>query len=462
MKLRAMALPRRDLVTQRLLDTRRQFRHLWFKVWSGGFLVVVAGFALTWFLLEPAPPRTIVIAAGSQDGAYYRFAEQYAVLLAQHDITLEIQMTAGSLDNYRLLASDPAVDLAIVQGGTAPEVALPSNQIEAIASLYFEPVWVFYRSDEPYHDLRRLRGARIAIGKDGSGNQSVAKILLEENGIDLSDRTRIIPVGGKEAAHQLTDGQIDAAIFVISPTAPIVRQLLQDGQLRLMSLDRSEAYPHRHPFLCSVTLERGVIDLETDQPSHDVQLIAPVANLVAAPHLHDSLVPLLLKVVSAVHAKGNTLVRAGQFPTTEFVEFPLNESARIYFESGPPFLQKYLPFWVAAGIDRSKIFLLPIVALMIPLLKLAPPLYRWRIRSRIYRWYEILREIEGELRRHAKLKVLQKHAVTLARMEQELDELDCVPLAYMEEFYNLRLHGEFVERRVKQALQDAENGHASE
>jgi hypothetical protein len=139
------------------------------------------------------------------------------------------------------------------------------------------------------------------------------------------------------------------------------------------------------------------------------------------------------------------------------VEFPLNESARIYFESGPPFLQKYLPFWVAAGIDRSKIFLLPIVALMIPLLKLAPPLYRWRIRSRIYRWYEILREIEGELRRHADLKALQKHSATLARMEQELDELDCVPLAYMEEFYNLRLHGEFVERRVKQALQDAEN-----
>jgi hypothetical protein len=458
-----MALPRSDLVTQRLLETRRQFRHLWFKVWSGGFLVVVAGFALTWFLLEPAPPRTIVIAAGSQEGAYYRFAEQYADLLAQYGITLEIEATAGSLDNYRLLASDPNVDLAMVQGGTALEVALPlnvalpMNQVEAIASLYFEPVWVFYRSDEPYHDLRRLRDAKIAIGEDGSGTQSVAKTLLEENGIDLSDRTRIFPVGGKEAAHQLTDGQIDAAIFVISPTSPIVRKLLLDGQLRLMSLDRSEAYPQRHPFLCCVTLERGVIDLETDMPSHDVQLIAPVANLVAAPHLHDSLVPLLLKVASAVHAKGSTLVRAGQFPTTEFVEFPLNESARIYFESGPPFLQKYLPFWVAAGIDRSKIFLLPIVALMIPLLKLAPPLYRWRIRSRIYRWYEILREIEGELRRHADLKALQKHSATLARMEQELDELDCVPLAYMEEFYNLRLHGEFVERRVKQALQNAEN-----
>jgi hypothetical protein len=188
----------------------------------------------------------------------------------------------------------------------------------------------------------------------------------------------------------------------------------------------------------------------------DVRLIAPAANLVAAPGLHDSLVPLLLKVASAVHTKGNTLARAGQFPSTELVEFPLNESARIYFESGPPFLQKYLPFWVAAGIDRSKIFLLPILALLIPLCKMAPPLYRWRIRSRIYRWYEILREIEGELRKNAELKVLRKHATTLSSMEQELDDLDCVPLAYMEEFYNLRLHEEFVDRRVTQALQAAE------
>ncbi len=339
MKVREMALPRGDLVTRRLLETRRQFRQLWFKVWSGGFIIVLAGFALTWFLLEPAPPRTIVMAAGSTDGAYYGFARQYGKLLAHHGITLEIRSTAGSLENYQLLASDPDVHLAMVQGGTAPEATLRSNQVEAIASIYFEPVWIFYRSNEPYHDLRRLQNTIIAIGKNGSGTQSIAKILLAENGINLSDRSKIVPVGGKEAVRQLIKGQVDAAIFVISPTSPIIRNLLQEGQVRLMSLDRSAAYPHRHPFLCRVTLERGVLDLKNDLPRQDVQLIAPAANLVAAPDLHDSLVPLLLKVVSAVHTRGNTLVQAGQFPSPKLVEFPLNESARIYFESGPPFLQ---------------------------------------------------------------------------------------------------------------------------
>jgi uncharacterized protein len=460
-KAREMALPRGDLVTQRLWETRRQFRQLWFKVWSGGFLVVLIGFALTWFYLEPAPPRTIVIAAGPREGAYFEFARQYALQLEQHGITLEVRPTAGSLENYRLLVSDPEVHLALVQGGTAPKALLrsdqgQSNQIEAIASLYYEPVWIFYRADEIYHDLRRLHDAKIAIGEDGSGAQSIAKILLAENGIDLSDQSKIVPVGGKKAVQQLTDGDVDAAILVSSPTSPLIRNLLRNEQVRLMSLDRCEAYPRLHPYLSCVTLERGVIDLENDLPARDVRLIAPAANLVAAPDLHDSLVPLLLKVASACHAKGNSLVQAGLFPSTKQVEFPLNESARIYFESGPPFLQKYLPFWVAAGIDRGKILLLPIFALLLPLCKLAPPLYRWRIRSRIYRWYEILRAIESDLRTHAKLNALRKHATTLSRMEQELDDLDCVPLAYMEEFYNLRLHGEFVERRVTRALQAAE------
>jgi TRAP transporter TAXI family solute receptor len=439
------------LLSERLRETRSQLRGLWLKLWGGGFLVVVAGFAIAWFLMEPAPPRTVVIVSGAEDGAYYHFAELYAEHLAQQGIRLEVRSTAGSIQNYELLHSDPTVDLAIVQGGTAPEEALSAGDIESIASLYLEPFWVFYRSEQVLSDLRDLQNRRIAIGADGSGTQAMARLMLAENGVDPASDD-FVAVGGAEASGRLQSGTVDAACFVMSPDAPIIRTLLESDGIHLLSFQRHAAYARRHPFLNDVTLYRGVIDFERDVPAEDVFLVAPAANLVADRELHDALVPLLLRAATQTHEPGSSLVRAGRFPSTEFIEFPLNESARRYFESGPPLLQKYLPFWVASAIDRGKVLLLPAFTLLLPLLKIAPPVYRWRIRSRIYRWYELLRRIERDLREGVDKDTLDRHVKTLSEMQRELDELASVPLAYMEEFYNLRLHVEFVERRVRKAM----------
>ncbi|OUW77515.1 MAG: hypothetical protein CBD74_12200, partial [Saprospirales bacterium TMED214] len=113
---------------------------------------------------------------------------------------------------------------------------------------------------------------------------------------------------------------------------------------------------------------------------------------------------------------------------------------------------KYLPFWIASFLDRSAILLLPALTLLLPLFKAAPPLYRWRIRSRIYRWYTLLREMETDLNSGGNNEKLHTHWKTLQIMETELDDLHNVPLAYMQEFYSLRLHIEFVERRLIRKL----------
>lgn len=433
-------------------ETRGQFRGLLLKIWGGGFLVVIIGFALAWFFIQPAPPRTIVMATGSQHAAYYKFAQEYADHLASHGITLELRSTAGSLENYRLLQSDLEVDLAIVQGGTTPAELRDESDIESLASLYFEPVWLFYRSDDPYSDLQDLRDKRIAIGRESSGTESMALLLLSDNGIDASSGATFVNAGGLDAKRQLELSQVDAAFFVTSPKADVVRDLIVKEDIRLLSFDRHAAYARRHPFLTSVILEQGVIDLQRDFPRSDVLLVAPAANLVATRALHDALIPLLLRAATETHSRDGSLLQQGSLPSAEFVEFPLNESARMYFDDGSPFLQKYLPFWIASAVDRGKILLLPALALLLPLFRVAPPLYRWRIRSRIYRWYEILRGIESDLRSQADVETLSKHANTVSTMEGELDDLSSVPLSYMQEFYNLRLHVEFVERRLKRVL----------
>lgn len=457
-----MSLRRDSLLTKHFRETRGQVRGLLLKIWGGGFIVVLIGFALAWFFIQPAPPRTIVMATGSQEGAYFQFANAYADHLQEHGVTLKLRPTAGSVENYQLLRSDPEVDLAIVQGGTASDDVLASTNIESLASLYFEPVWVFYRGDTTITDLRELGDKRIAIGRAGSGTDAMSLLLLGENGIDTSSGAEFVHEGGIDAVRRLKRGEVDAAFFVTSPHSKLVRELIAMDNIHLLDFDRHAAYARRHPYLTSVILERGVIDLERDFPRSDVLLVAPAANLVATSALHDALIPLLLRAATETHQRDGSLLQRGRLPSTEFVEFPLNESARLYFENGPPFLQKYLPFWIASAVDRGKILLLPALTLLLPLFRVAPPLYRWRIRSRIYRWYEILRGIESDLRSKTDAETLGKHAATLSTMEGELDDLSSVPLAYMQEFYNLRLHVEFVERRLERVIGESQQDTASE
>lgn len=447
-------MPSKDsgVLARRFHETKQQLRSLWLKLWGGSFLVLIIGFGLAWMFVKPAPPSRITIAAGPIDGQYYQYALQYADKLAQQGITLDVRETAGSLENYQLLEDDPEVELAIVQGGTAPRTIYREGRLEALASLYLEPLWVFVRRELEIRDLRDLRDRQIAIGADDSGTQSIARTLLLENGMESSEIDQLDRIGGREAVSALQSEEVDAAFFVIGPESSIVSTLMHDPQVKLVGLKRHAAYARRHPFLTSIVLEQGVVDLQADLPVQRTPLIAPAANLVCTDEFHDALIPLLLKAAQDVHETDQFFGTAGRFPSTELREFPLNESARRYFQNGPPFLQKYLPFWVASAIDRGKVLLLPLVTLLFPFFKLGPPLYRWRIRSRIYRWYEILREIESDLRNDATRERLEHHRQALREMEGELDDLRSVPLSYMEEFYNLRLHVELVERRVLGAL----------
>jgi hypothetical protein len=446
-----MSLNSESLFSEHFRETRRQLRALWLKIWGGGFAVALIGFCLAWFFIQPAPPREIHIAVGSPDGAYFQFANAYVDELAKQGIELHLHTSNGSLDAYELLQKDDKIDLAIVQGGTATANKLSDPNIESLASLYLEPLWVFYRSAEPYPDLRSFKGKTIATGRFGSGTAALSALLLKENGV-TSSSTNFLPIGGRESMHQLKDGSIDAAFFVTSPSAQAVQSLALIPDLHLLDFERHEAYSRRHPFLSSVVLEEGVVDLERNYPKSDVHLIAPAANLIANKRLHDSLVPMLLHAADTVHQNEPSLFQHTQLPSAQYIEFPLNESARLYFESGPPLLQKYLPFWIASFLDRGAILILPALTLLFPLFKVAPPLYRWRIRSRIYRWYKLLREMETDLKGEDDIEKLRAHWNTLQIMETELDDLQDVPLAYMQEFYSLRLHIEFVERRVIRRL----------
>jgi TRAP transporter TAXI family solute receptor len=427
-----------------LFDEIRERRRDLLKVFGPGAIATLLGFSLALYFVEPPPPSEVVIAAGKRDGGYFATAKLYAEAFAENGVKLTVRETAGSVENYDLLLNDNTVRVAIAQGGAAPATRDTSG-LETIASLYLEPVWVFHREIGGLTQLSDLAGKRIAVGAAGSGTQLLTELLLKVNGVKPNAETSFVPCGGQEAVNQLKANQVEAVFLVESATSPLVRQLLLDDRFELLSMKRSLAYSRRFQFLESVTLEPGVIDFDANLPSQSVQLIAPHANLIATSELHDALIPLFLSAAT-LHQPRGLLVGRGRHPSLNGAEFPANAVARDYLKHGPSFFQRHLSFWIASLIDRAKIMLVPLLILLIPLAKVAPPVYRWRIRSRIYRWYAILRQLDQFIRNGDPV-VLDDCKKKLNTMENELIDVK-VPLSYMEEFYNLRLHLDLVQRRL--------------
>jgi TRAP transporter TAXI family solute receptor len=414
------------------------------KTYLPALLLVLAGFVVAWRFVQPAPPRSITIATGAPNGAYTLFAGRYRALLAENGITLQIRETAGTVENLALLQAGQ-VDLAFVQGGVAG--AGTGAGLESLGSLYYEPLWLFYRRPAHADRLTDFRGLRLATGQPGSGTHALVQTLLEDNHLE-ADTDHLLPLGGDEALGALTEGRVDAAMFVAAPSAPLIRTLLHRQDIRLMSFARAAAYTRIHHALATLTLPEGTIDLQADIPPHATTLLAATANLVAREDFHPALVSLLLQAATRVHGAGGLFEQPGEFPSASNVDFPLNPHAQHYYRYGQPFLQRYLPFWTANLIDRLKIMLLPLITLLVPMFKLMPPVFRWQVRRKIYRWYRELQALDAQTPAETPAARFREMLQQLDAIEEEVRQVR-VPLSYRDELYNLRLHIDLVRQRLQ-------------
>jgi TRAP transporter TAXI family solute receptor len=428
----------------KLKSSLLSFRDLLATAWPI-VLIVTIGFVVAYQFVEPAPPRTLTISTGNDSGAYHAFARRYATILAKSGVTLEVKTSAGSLENIERLRKGEA-DVAFVQGGVLPaDGEQARDELLSIGSMYYEPVWVFYRSERPLYRLHDLEGKRIAIGAEGSGVRGLALQLLEANEIPL-DR-KLVPLAGLDAAEAVQQGWVDAAFIIAAPEAPVVQVLLRSPGVRVMSFAQADAYTRHFPFLTQVNLPRGAVDLVRDTPPRNTAMLAATANLVVREDTHPALVSLLLQAASEVHGRSGFFQRTGEFPAYRDTSFELSPDAARYFKSGPPFLQRYLPFWAAVLVDRTVVMLLPLIALLVPLLRVAPAIYSWRVRSKIFRLYGELKFLENEVRHHYDPARHGEFFARLDRIEEEASTRS-VPLAFTDLVYTLREHIHLVRKQL--------------
>lgn len=417
-------------------------------------LLTIALLGLAYWWLDPTPPKRVVLATGPAQSAYDEFGKRYADALRRYGITVELLPTEGSSENLEKLRSGEA-DLGFVQGGSADIGYDDEESIVSLGSLFVEPLWLFYREDAAQRlnqtptvaSLPALQGWRVNVGTPGSGVPRLFGTLLDVNRVD-SRQLQLSELAQTPATVAFLDGEIDALVFASAPESLMVQMLLQSPGIRLMDFAQSEAYSRRFAYLTPVVMPQGVVDLSKNIPERDVRLVASTTSLLASARTHPAILQLFAQTASGLHGGASWFNRAREYPSLAHSEVPLSPEAVRAIQSGPPFLQRYLPFWLANLIERMWLAMGLIIALALPLSRIVPPLYTFRIRSRVFRWYAELRDIEArhEARESAVAELLEQ----LDAMEAKVEKV-VVPLSYTDELYALRNNIALVRQKLQRA-----------
>ena len=439
---------------QRAMSKIRKFTQFSFRdlvASAGPTVLIIAGLCLlAYFLVDPTPPRSVTLATGQENSAYEELGKKYAALLAKQGIKVTLVRSLGSQQNLQHL-NERKVDIAFVQSGSTDQQAAMKTGLVSLGSLFTEPVWLFLREPAKVTQISQLKGLKINVGPEGTGVPKLFRQVLDLNGVAPEEVT-LGALENTPGTVELLEGRIDGLVFSSGPEALMVQMLLQTPGIKLFDFAQAEAYTRRLPFMSHVVLPRGIVDVGRDLPAQDYHLIAPTATLVAREDLHPALVDLFVQAASEIHGGTGWFQQQGQFPTERYTEIPVAREAAKFYKDGPPLLQRYMTFWLANFFDRMWVVVVALAALLLPLSKIVPPLYVWRIRSRVYRWYGQLRTVEQELEAaHGKEEVCAALLKRLDEIEELVNQIS-IPLAFADGLYGLRSHINFVRQRVRNAM----------
>ena len=405
-----------------------------------GLVITLLGFILAYSFVGPPPPKRLRFASGSTWGAYNKYAQRYKEVLAKQGLQIEVIETKGSSENLELLCTGKA-DIAFVQGGLgAPD---PKVELEALGSVYYEPLWVFVRSKTIPRELDEVKGMRMAIGPIGSGTRAIAIEILQDAGV--KDQIKTFDVGGEQAEQMFIAGQLDALFLVGTPTIPVISRMLTAPDVQLMQFARAAAMERRHQFLSMVPLYAGVIDMSLDIPPNDVQLLAPAATLVVRKGFHQALPAVILAAAREIHGSGSIISEHNEFPSPQYCSFPIVQEARHFYQYGTSFMYRHLSFRWASALDRMAILLLPFVGLLVPIIRLLPPVYNWTMKRKIYRRYRALQRLEARIL----VDPVEQLLGELDVMDEGARGLASMPASYSAEIYDLRSNLDRVRVRLR-------------
>jgi TRAP-type uncharacterized transport system substrate-binding protein len=407
-------------------------------------ILVICGVILFHFVL-PAPPETLVMTTGMEGGTYSVFGRRYQEAMAREKVHLQLLPSSGSVENFnRLKDKSFQVDVGFIQGGTISAKEAPN--LVSLGGICYSPLWFFYRGQDTFDDLSLLKGKRIAIGPEGSGARKFSMELLRASHVAESP-TQLLDLSSAAAVKAILEGSVDVIMISSTVDNALVQELLHAEGIKLMNFRQAEAYTRLYPALSQVILPKGILDLSKNKPAMDIHLLATATSLVVRRNLHPAIMYLLLDAAVDIHGDAGWVQKAGEFPSPKSQDFPLSDIAERFYKSGRPFLLDYLPFGMAAYVDRMILILVPAAVVLIPLFRIIPSLYFWWNRRKLYKCYEDLKSLEMELGGDSTPGRVMDYQKTLDRIEDFINEIR-VPLALFKEVYMLKEHVDLVRNRL--------------
>jgi TRAP-type uncharacterized transport system substrate-binding protein len=396
--------------------------------------VLLAGLIWLFFLLHPLPPRSISMACGPEGSSYWVFGHRYKKLLAKEGIELKLVETAGGVENLSKL-KDPksGVQVGFVEGGIATET--DAQDLLSLGTVSYEPMWLFTRKVSTDR-LIALKGKRVSIGPEGSDSRALMSELLKRGALDAGS-FKLVGLEPEAAMKDLIDGKIDGALLVMSWDSPVIHRLIKTPGIHLASFSRADAYVALFPSLSKLVLPEGVADLEKDCPPRDTQLLATKTSLIVKGDLNPSLQYLLLETASQVHSRAEIFQDSAEFPAPEAHEIALSPDARHYYKSGKPFLQRYLPFWLAVLAEQAVVVLIPVLGLMYPLVKSLMGLYGWGMQRKIFLIYGELHWLEAQIDKLGENAPTEEILSRMKQLEHRANRVR-VTANYMPMLYSLK------------------------
>jgi len=374
-------------------------------------------------------------------------AKRYRELLAWDGIELKLLPSAGAVESIaRLRDPKSGVSIAIIPSGITDEHKSP--ELISLGTLFYEPLWSFSRG-RVLRSHEDLTGLRISIGPEGSGSHALSTEFLARVGIINHKSATLLSLSAQDSWAKLLSGEIDAAILLDAWETPVVHELLTAEGVNLDGVPRADAFVALYPFLHKLTLPAGVADMKENRPPNNVVLLATKASLVVRRDLHPAIQYRLLEAASHVHSAAGLFHAAGQFPAPEVIDLPLGTHARQFYKTGPPFLQRHLPFWLAVLGQQLLVLLVPVVGVIYPLLRFSPAIYSWLQHRRIYKLYSELMVLEGQMS-SSPLDSTQNYVERLNQLEDRASRLS-LPMAYQPLLYALRLHVGVVRQRIEKS-----------
>ena len=415
----------------------------------GIFIFLALGTWLAYALLRRMPQRTVAVSIYPEGSVNAELVKRYREILARKGIDLKLVPSAGAAESVvRLQDPKSATSIALIPGGITTEQDSP--ELVSLGSLFYQPLWVFSRG-HLFQRHKPLRGLRISIGPEGSSSHALSLKLLGRAGmIDMKSAT-LLSLTPSESAQKLIHGEIDVAVFVDAWESPAVQQLLETKGVNLESIPRADAFVALYPYLNKLVLPAGVVDMAKPRPSRDVTLIASKSNLVVRRDVHPAIQYMLLETAVEIHSEPGMFRTAGQFPTPESIDLPLSPYAREFYKTGTPFLLRHLPFWLAVLLAQPLLLIIPLLVILFPLLRLAPTIYDWLEKKRVYSLYSELKALEDEMF-YAAPGISRKDLVErLNQLKDRASHLS-VPTPFKPMVYGLRLHIDMVREEAQKSI----------